>query len=140
MLCYSVYNGGRPLCSSLNNLLSFKQNVETISRVTESGLGEVPHGLRTLVRTMLAVEPSVRPDAMEISKHAFFDEVGVATLRYLDTLYEKGDMERSQYFRKPGSCHHKTSKESNSPEGNSGSKTRIQKQQDGSVCPCPSFF
>jgi hypothetical protein len=39
-----------------------------ISRVTESGLGEVPHGLRTLVRTMLAVEPSVRPDAMEISK------------------------------------------------------------------------
>lgn len=33
-------------------------------------------------------------------KHAFFDEVGVATLRYLDTLYEKGDMERSQYFKK----------------------------------------
>jgi SCY1-like protein 2 len=26
--------------------------------------------------------------------------VGVATLRYLDTLYEKGDMERSQYFKK----------------------------------------
>ena len=24
----------------------------------------------------------------------------MATLRYLDTLYEKGDMERSQYFRK----------------------------------------
>ena len=31
MLCYAVYNGGRPLCSSLNNLLSFKQNVETVS-------------------------------------------------------------------------------------------------------------
>jgi SCY1-like protein 2 len=49
---------------------------------------------------MLAVEPSVRPDAMEITKHVFFDEVGVATLRYLDMLYEKGDMERSQYFKK----------------------------------------
>ena len=24
----------------------------------------------------------------------------MATLRYLDTLYEKGDMERSQYFKK----------------------------------------
>jgi SCY1-like protein 2 len=100
MLCYAVYNGGRPLCSSLNNVLSFKHNVETISRVTESGLGEVPHGLRSLVRQMLAVEPSVRPDAMEISKHAFFEEVGVATLRYLDTMFEKGDMERSQYFKK----------------------------------------
>ena len=30
MLCYGVYNGGRALCSSLNNLLSFKQNVETV--------------------------------------------------------------------------------------------------------------
>ena len=31
MLCYAVYNGGRPLCSSLDNLLSFKQNMETVS-------------------------------------------------------------------------------------------------------------
>ena len=30
MLCYAVYSGGRALCSSLNNLLSFKQNVETV--------------------------------------------------------------------------------------------------------------
>ena len=25
--------------------------------------------------------------------------MGVATLRYLDTLFERGDMERSQYFK-----------------------------------------
>ena len=100
----------------------------------------------------------------------------MATLRYLDTLYEKGDMERSQYFKKnlalvitklpkviytclPSflnvfSCPFDVDvvlffsilsalsfspslplPESHSPEGNSGSKTRIQKQQDGSVCP-----
>ena len=106
----------------------------------------------------------------------------MATLRYLDTLYEKGDMERSQYFKKnlalvitklpkviytclpsflnlfsqsfclfdvllilsflysllflslPPSLPPISFPESHSPEGNSGSKTRIQKQQDGSVC------
>ena len=103
----------------------------------------------------------------------------MATLRYLDTLYEKGDMERSQYFKKNLAlvitklpkviytclpsflnvfscpfdvdvvllilslllfyplCSFSPSlplPESNSPEGNSGSKTRIQKQKDGPVC------
>ena len=32
-------------------------------------------------------------------QHAFFEELGVSTLRYLDTVYEKGEMERSQYFK-----------------------------------------
>lgn len=30
MLAYSLYNGGKPLFESHNNMLSFKQNVEQV--------------------------------------------------------------------------------------------------------------
>ena len=46
------------------------------------------------------MEPSVRPDALQITKHAFFEEIAVSTLKYLDQLYETGDMEKSQFFKK----------------------------------------
>ena len=39
-----------------------------ISRITEASLGQVPGEFRPLVRGMLAVEPNVRPDAVQISK------------------------------------------------------------------------
>ena len=39
-----------------------------ISRITEAGLGHVPQGFRPMTREMLAIEPSVRPDALEITK------------------------------------------------------------------------
>ena len=71
-----------------------------VSRISESALGQVPVEFRPFVRSTLAVEPSVRPDALQITKHAFFDEVAVSTLKYLDQLYEKGDMEKSQFFKK----------------------------------------
>lgn len=63
-------------------------------------MGQVPAEFKLLVRSMFAVEPSVRPDALQITKHAFFEEVSVSTLRYLDQLYERGDMEKSQFFKK----------------------------------------
>ena len=46
------------------------------------------------------MELSVRPDALQITKHAFFEEIAVSTLKYLDQLYETGDMEKSQFFKK----------------------------------------
>lgn len=37
---------------------------------------------------------------VRLIQHAFFEEVAVSTLRYLDMLYERGDMEKSQFFKK----------------------------------------
>ena len=39
-----------------------------MSRIPESALGGVPSEFKTFVRSMLAVEPSVRPDALQITK------------------------------------------------------------------------
>ena len=74
--------------------------VTQVSRISESALGQVPAEFRPFVRSTLAVEPSVRPDALQVTKHPFFEEVAVSTLKYLDQLYERGDMEKSQFFKK----------------------------------------
>lgn len=99
MLAYAVYNGGKPLYENHDNTLSFKHNIERISRVTESGLGDTPLQLRSLIRALLVIEPSVRPDALQITKHEFFEDVLVSTLKYLDSLYEKSDIDKSQWFK-----------------------------------------
>ncbi|XP_064400390.1 SCY1-like protein 2 isoform X2 [Halichondria panicea] len=99
ILCFAVYNKGRPLFSSHNNVLSFKHNAEQISRITESALTNVPMSFKPSVRSMLAIEPAVRPDALQISKNEFFEEPAASTLKYLDMLYQRGDMEKSQFFK-----------------------------------------
>lgn len=33
-------------------------------------------------------------------QNVFFEEPAASTLKYLDTLYQKGDMEKSQFFKK----------------------------------------
>ncbi|KAL5501957.1 hypothetical protein EMCRGX_G008642, partial [Ephydatia muelleri] len=100
MTIYACYNGGRSLFDCQNNVTAFKQNAEQISRMTEAALGNIPAEFKTLVRSTLSIDPSVRPDNQLIVKHPFFEEVGANTLKYLDTLVEKGDMEKSQFFKK----------------------------------------
>ncbi len=39
-----------------------------ISRMTESALDKVPVNFKPIVKSMLALEPAVRPDALQISK------------------------------------------------------------------------
>ena len=39
-----------------------------ISRITEPGLGGVPPQLKPLVKSLLVIEPSVRPDALQVTK------------------------------------------------------------------------
>ena len=63
MLSYRVF----PLHNYVIVVFPFHHYLQ-ISRMTESGLGDTPTLLRPLVRELLAIEPSVRPDALQILK------------------------------------------------------------------------
>jgi len=39
-----------------------------VSRISEAGLGRIPDEVKGVIRSTLALEPSVRPDALEITK------------------------------------------------------------------------
>ena len=42
--------------------------INQVSRITETALGQVPAEFKSAVRSMLAIEPNVRPDALQITK------------------------------------------------------------------------
>ena len=50
-----------------------------------------------------------------LSQCPFFDEVQVNTLRYLDQLFQKSDIEKSQFFKKTISQVHTHSQVSSCP-------------------------
>jgi SCY1-like protein 2 len=48
---------------------------------------------------LLNAEPTVRPDAHQMSKIPFFEDVGVVTLLYLDSLIQSDNLQKSQFFK-----------------------------------------
>jgi SCY1-like protein 2 len=100
MLAFVAYNGGRVLYDHRNNLSQYSKNIEWVSRIPLQSLDGVPDELKENVKAMLCIEPAVRPQACDLAKSSFFTEdPQVSTLMYLDNLYEKPELEKSQFFK-----------------------------------------
>nr|CAD7265180.1 unnamed protein product [Timema shepardi] len=59
----------------------------------------VAQGLREYVKMMLNVTPELRPDAHQFIKIDFFEDVGVKTLNYLDSLFQWDNLQKSQFYK-----------------------------------------
>lgn len=99
VLIYSIYNKGKPLFDCDNNMTSFKRNVEQMSRNSSPALGNVPKDVQEHVRNLLNITPTVRSDVHMMSKISFFENVAAMTLQYLDSLMQRDEMAKSQFFR-----------------------------------------
>ncbi|XP_028397554.1 SCY1-like protein 2 isoform X2 [Dendronephthya gigantea] len=98
MLICAVYNGGKPLFDCQGDIVTYKRHVEKISR-NPPALGDVPAEVSDQVKCLLSVSPEIRPDAHQISKVRYFDNVAAQTLHYLDTLMQRDNMTKSQFFK-----------------------------------------
>ncbi|XP_065191489.1 SCY1-like protein 2 [Sycon ciliatum] len=96
---HTVYNKGQVPAASNNNLLSYKQNIETISRMASAGFGNIPLDARDHLKHCLSMEPTVRPDALASSKIPFYNDSRLQILQYLETLMQRPDLEKSQFFK-----------------------------------------
>ncbi|XP_035674782.1 SCY1-like protein 2 [Branchiostoma floridae] len=99
MLFYAIFNQGKTIMDCGSSLLTYKRNIEQLGSLRMSVLGSVPDPVRECVKLMLNVEPTVRPDADQMSKIPFFDDVGAMTLQYLDTLLQRDNLQKSQFFK-----------------------------------------
>jgi len=99
VLIYSIYNKGRPPFDCDNNMTAFKRNVEQMSRNSSTALGNVPKEVQEHVRNLLSITPTLRPDVHVMSKISFFENVAAMTLQYLDSLMQRDEMAKSQFFR-----------------------------------------
>ncbi len=59
----------------------------------------IPDEVRDHVKLLLNTEPTVRPDADQLSKIPFFEDVGAMTLQYLDSLMQRDNLQKSQFFK-----------------------------------------
>ncbi|XP_065830467.1 SCY1-like protein 2 [Oscarella lobularis] len=99
VLIHAVFNQGKPLFECDNNLLTYKHQAEQLSRVLPNSFFGIPESGREHVRMLLNLEPSVRPDASQMTKSPLFDDIAIVTLQYLDSLMQKDSLQKSQFFK-----------------------------------------
>lgn len=98
-LIISVYNKGQPLFVNKEDWHMFEKNCSELKQVSEGRINYVPEGIRTYVKMMINVTPEIRPDAHQFVKVNYFEDVGVKTLTYLDSLFQWDNLQKSQFYK-----------------------------------------
>lgn len=98
---YAVFNKGKPIfeVNKQDIYKSFSRQLDQLSRLGSSSLTSIPEEVREHVKLLLNVTPTVRPDADQMTKIPFFDDVGAVTLQYFDSLFQRDNLQKSQFFK-----------------------------------------
>ncbi|XP_030845520.1 SCY1-like protein 2 isoform X3 [Strongylocentrotus purpuratus] len=99
MLMYSVINTGKLFHDCNENLSTFKQKSEQLRSLSISLLSSLPDGLKEYVKMLLSTTPTIRPDADQLGKIPYFDDVGAMTLQYVDSLFQQDNQQKAQFFK-----------------------------------------
>lgn len=98
-VAYSVFNKGKPLLARDSDPQAPSRNLAKLKQLTSSHLSCVPEGLREYVKMLLNVKPELRPDPHQFTQIEYFQEVGVKTLNYLDSLFQWDNLQKSQFYK-----------------------------------------
>ena len=99
MLFMSVYNNGKSLYQCNNNYTTFTSNTEELRRLKNTQLGGVPDEVKEYIKLLLHFNNELRPDASQVQKIPFFDDVAVKTLEYLDSSFQVDNLQKSIFFK-----------------------------------------
>lgn len=98
MLIYSLHSINGPLFP-VKDVQQVKQRVQQLKSLAVNKLQCVPEALRECVKLMLNTTAEMRPDAHQFVKIPYFEDVGVKTLTYLDSLLQWDNVQKSQFYR-----------------------------------------
>jgi SCY1-like protein 2 len=88
-----------------------------LKQLSSAQLSVVPEGLRDYVKMLLNIKPELRPDAHQFTQVRwelkpflwnimsyvfqieYFQDVGVKTLNYLDSLFQWDNLQKSQFYK-----------------------------------------
>ena len=94
-LITSIYQDGRSPWRMDGHVESFYRHASSHTQPLQR-LEGVPAELVEQVRSLLHPTPEQRPDAHQFVKIAWFDDVSVKTLNYLDSLFQWDNLQKSQ--------------------------------------------
>ncbi|CAG9787952.1 unnamed protein product [Diatraea saccharalis] len=100
MVIYVLHSTGHQTLGNIcNDYSKFKRFAIDIKSLPSSRLSYVAEGLREYVKLMLNVTPELRPDPHQFLKIPYFEDVGVKTLNYLDSLFQWDNLQKSQFYK-----------------------------------------
>nr|XP_015815503.2 SCY1-like protein 2 isoform X1 [Nothobranchius furzeri] len=101
VVMHSVFNEGKPVfqVNKHDIFKSFSRQLDQLSNMNPALLNKIPEEVREHVKMLLSVTPNVRPDADQMTKIPFFDDVGAVTLQYFDTLFQRDNLQKSQFYK-----------------------------------------
>ncbi|XP_075712820.1 SCY1-like protein 2 isoform X2 [Rhinoderma darwinii] len=101
VIIHAVYNKGKTIfeVNKQDIYKSFSRQLDQLSRLNPNVLVNIPEEVREHLKLLLNVTPAVRPDADQMTKIPFFDDVGAVTLQYFDSLFQRDNLQKSQFFK-----------------------------------------
>uniref|UniRef100_A0A3Q0QWQ0 SCY1 like pseudokinase 2 n=1 Tax=Amphilophus citrinellus TaxID=61819 RepID=A0A3Q0QWQ0_AMPCI len=101
VVMHAVFNEGKPVfqVNKHDIFKSFSRQLDQLSSMSPALLSKIPEEVREHVKMLLSVTPNVRPDADQMTKIPFFDDVGAVTLQYFDSLFQRDNLQKSQFYK-----------------------------------------
>ncbi|XP_069829141.1 SCY1-like protein 2 isoform X2 [Dendropsophus ebraccatus] len=101
VIIHAVYNKGKTIfeVNKQDIYKSFSRQLDQLSHLNPNVLVNIPEEVQEHVKLLLNVTPAVRPDADQMTKIPFFDDVGAVTLQYFDSLFQRDNLQKSQFFK-----------------------------------------
>ncbi|XP_035281447.1 SCY1-like protein 2 isoform X1 [Anguilla anguilla] len=101
VVMHAVFNEGKPVfkVNKQDIFKSFSRQLDQLSRLNPGVLNKIPEEVREHVKMLLSVTPNVRPDADQMTKIPFFGDVGSVTLQYFDSLFQRDNLQKSQFYK-----------------------------------------
>ncbi|KAK7886127.1 hypothetical protein WMY93_025748 [Mugilogobius chulae] len=101
VVMHAVFNEGKPVfqVNKHDIFKSFSRQLDQLTNISPTLLNKMPEEVRDHVKMLLSVTPTVRPDADQMTKIPFFDDVGAVTLQYFDSLFQRDNLQKSQFYK-----------------------------------------
>ncbi|KPP69786.1 SCY1-like protein 2-like [Scleropages formosus] len=91
VVMHAVFNEGKPIfqVNKQDIFKSFSRQLDQLSRLSPAALTQIPEDVRDHVKMLLSVTPTI----------PFFDDMGAVTLQYFDSLFQRDNLQKSQFYK-----------------------------------------
>ncbi|XP_017129108.1 SCY1-like protein 2 [Drosophila elegans] len=98
VLIFTTY-AGKPLKMFGSDYSSFRRYANDLNQRKYPPMNAVPSELTESLKALLHPSASLRPKLHELKQIAYFQDVGVKTLSYLDSLYQWDNLQKSKFYK-----------------------------------------
>lgn len=97
MVIYTVTAPTKRCLMPVKDVAEFKTRAQKLKNL--GPLDSIPTELRDTVRSLLAYNAESRMDAHQFTKISYFQDIGIKTLSYLDSLLQWDNVQKSQFYK-----------------------------------------